>query len=326
MGIFFLGLQLISSQYSAFLHDRKIENAGSDIIPIIQVACRRLLAGEFPYKMVSDFGFDQDMTYLPLHWMPMCISRIMGIDDRWIPYSVWALAALVITIRAARIPNPIYKALVPLFLLLSLTVLFYRDPGIVECTVELMIAGYYMLLVCGFNTGNAWFQGIMLGCCLLSRYTVLLWLPLYAVVLLSSGHKKQFFIAAGVASAMVLLIYVLPFLTRDPGLFYNGYKYYDRAALFEWTHLNKEGKPIHVFSGSGFAYWFYTSFAHYDVSVRIKLLQKTHIVTCLLVTAGMAAWYYRQRHKVNYRLFLMGSFKIYLAFFLFLIQVPYAYS
>ena len=39
----------------------------------------------------------------------------------------------------------------------------------------------------------------------------------------------------------------------------------------------------------------------------------------------MAGWYWYNKEKINYKIFLLGSFKIYLAFFLFLIQVPYEY-
>ncbi len=43
------------------------------------------------------------------------------------------------------------------------------------------------------------------------------------------------------------------------------------------------------------------------------------------ITVLMGAWFWFNRKKINYKIFMLSSFKIYLAVFLFLIQVPYEY-
>jgi hypothetical protein len=320
-----VGMVAIGFQYNEFFLQRPLSYKTSDVIPLIQVACRRLLSGEYPYAMVHDFGYAQDMTYLPLHWMPFTIAELLHIDYRWIPYSIWGIGAAVLCLRSSKLENVTSQALIALFLLASNYVLFCRNNGFVEASVELMMAGYYMMLISGFNTKNGVLQGIIIGVCLLSRYSLVLWLPLYAFTLFITGQRKQLLIAAGIATAMVLLIYVLPFMTRDPYLFYNGYKYYDKAASFEWTHLNDAGKPANLFAGTGFAYYFYTRFTHLDIPERIKLLQRTHLIACLSVTFLMGVWFWFKRNKINPKIFILGSFKIYLAVFLFLIQAPYEY-
>ncbi len=325
LSILITGLVLIGFQYNDFFLQKPLTYMTSDVIPLIQVACRRFLSGQYPYAMVHDFGYAQDMTYLPLHWMPFSFAELLHVDYRWVPYTIWGIGAAVLCIRSSKLGNPTLQALIALFLLASNYVLFNRNNGFIEASVELMMAGYYMMLISGFNTSSGLLQGLIIGVCLLSRYSLLLWLPLYGFTLFIVGQRKQLLIAAGTATAMVLLIYVLPYMTRDPYLFYHGYKYYDKAAMFEWTHLNDAGKPANLFAGTGFAYYFYTRFTHLDIPERIKLLQRTHLVVSLSVTFVMGLWFWFKRNKIDHKIFILGSFKIYLAFFLFLIQAPYEY-
>jgi hypothetical protein len=319
------GLYLIGIPYNEFFLERDIYPGNSDIIPIIQVACKRFVAGNYPYGAVTTFGWASEVLYLPMHWMPFSIAELFEIDYRWIPYGVWGIAGLILCVRAAKIANPVIRALVPLILLASNYVMFYSNNAIVEATVELMVAGYYMMLISGMNTGNGVLQGLIIGTCMLSRYSLVLWLPLYAFVLFVTGSRRQLYIATGTAVAMVMGLYVLPFLTRDPKLFSKLFGGYEGAAVYEWTHLNKAEQPIHLFSGTGFAYYFYTRFTGHSIPERIKLLQRTHLFVCLGVTALMCVWFWYKQNRIDKRIFLMGSFKIYLTFFLFLIQVPYEY-
>ena len=124
---------------------------------------------------------------------------------------------------------------------------------------------------------------------------------------------------------MVVLLYVIPFLSKDWGILFRGFHYYDDGTMAEWTHLDKRGLPIHLFRGTGCAYYFYTRFPSLDIMGRIKLLQKAQLFISLLTTAILGAWFWYKKDIINTRVFLMSSFKIYLAVFLFLIQVPYEY-
>ncbi len=68
------------------------------------------------------------------------------------------------------------------------------------------------------------------------------------------------YIAATTVAVITIILYVILFLSKDWSIFYKGYKYYDSSAYFEWTHLNDQGKPGQLFSGTGAAYYFYTRF------------------------------------------------------------------
>ena len=319
------GLVLFGIQYNTFFKASPVTAAISDIIPTIQVLCRRLLNGQYPYSIVNDFGYTINVTYLPMHWMPFTIAEVLHIDYRWITYGAWCIASVLLCIRSARISSPVLRTSVPLIILASFYVLYRSNYGIVDSTIELLVAGYYMMLIMGLNQQNGILQGLIISVCLLSRYSLVLWLPLYAFILFTTQNRKQLFAAVTTALIVITLIYVIPFLSKDWSLFYKGYKYYDRAALFEWTHTDNTGKPVALFSGTGIAYYFYSAFPDMDIPARIKLIQRTHLICSLSVTIIMGIWFWFKKDKIDHRIFILSSFKIYLAVFLFLIQVPYLY-
>lgn len=311
--------------YASFLSSHRLGPDISDVIPLIQVACRRLLAGEYPYKMVTEFGWPENMTYLPIHWMPMCVAQLLNIDPRWIPLVTWTATAAILSYRGAKGADAPSGFLIPLLFFCTWLMVYLCTWGVIEVSVELMMAAYYMIFVVSLNSKSGWWQGTIIGICLLSRYSLVLWLPLYAFVLFINGDRRQLLISVGVAVTLVLLLYVLPFMTRDPRLFIDGYHYYDKAALFEWTHLNKDDKPANLFAGTGFAYFIYTRFTNVDVPERIAILQRLHLFASVGICVIIGVWYFLKRKQADYKIFLMCSFKIYFSVFLFLIQVPYEY-
>ena len=322
--LFAAGLIYISSEYGAlFVKSSDIYN-GSDIISSIEIMCKRLVAGTNPYDIIKRPGWDQHVGYLPFHWLPFTISELMKGEYRWVPFVIWSIAALWLCVRSMATPDIALKILAPVLILGANYTLFTYNRGVIEATVELMIAGYYMMLISGMNVRSGIVQGIVISFCLLSRYSLVLWLPLYAFTMYVSGNRKQLYTSVATAAAITLFIFVIPFLSHNWWIL-TGYKYYDGAAYFEWTHLNKLGYPLHLWSGTGYAYFFYSHFPHLEIPARIALLQKTHLICSLAVTVVMGVWYWRYKDRIDHKPFLMGSFKIYLSVFLFLIQVPYEY-
>ena len=317
--LFIVGLVLLGMQHSDFLAGHTIEGAGSDIVPSIQNMVKRFLLGRSPYEYVNG----QHTGYFPFHWLPFIFAEKFNTEYRMVPYIVWAIAALWLCVRSVKTQNIVLQILIPFIILGSDYVMFCNNTTIIEATVELMIAGYYMMLMIGLNTKNAILQGIVFSLCLLSRYSLIIWMPLFAFTLFVSGHRKQLYISAAVATALVLLIFIIPYASKDWSLLV-GFKGYDSAAVYEWEHVY-HGYPLHLWSGTGFAYYFYTRFTELDIYSRIKLLQKAHLICCCGVTVIMGVWYWFKKDRIDYRLFLLGSFKIYISIFLFLIQVPYVY-
>ena len=312
-------------QFNSFFATHPLDHNYSDIIPCIQIACRRLLNGEFPYKVITEYGYPQQPNYFPMHWMPFSIAEMLKIDPRWITYGAWSIVATWLCFRSTKIPSKVIRTITPLLVIASFYFLTENNVALFEMTVEVLIAAYYMFLVISLNVRSGILQGIAISFCLLSRFSLVLWLPLYCFILFVTSNGKQLYTAVATSIVMVLVLYVIPFLSKDWGIFFRGFQYYDAGTLGEWTHLDNKGMPIHLFRGTGFAYYFYTHFPNLDIMGRIKLLQKAQLSISLLTTVILGAWFWLKRDTISTRVFLMASFKVYLAVFMFLIQVPYEY-
>lgn len=109
--------------------------------------------------------------------------------------------------------------------------------------------------------------------------------------------------------------------------FSNAHKAYHDAAVGEWSGQawQQPGeKPYQLFRGIGFAGWLYEVIPG-DVVTKVNIAQKIHLLLSCLVSLLLGIFYYVYREKLNYRVFLLGSLKVYLAVFYNFIQVPYNY-
>jgi hypothetical protein len=123
------------------------------------------------------------------------------------------------------------------------------------------------------------------------------------------------------------LLYIIPFLLKQPDIFKKGYNYYTEAALGEWQLKNwqaENDKPFHLFKGIGFASYFY-DYATGSLSEKLTKLKNTHLIGSILVAILMGLLYFRFKNKIPDRLYLLLSLKIYLTYFYAFIQVPYVY-
>jgi hypothetical protein len=249
------GMLVFAALASRLFRYTAIDPAISDIIPLVRVAVQRMLNGEQVYRTVTDWG-ELPVTYLPLVWLPYSLAEVAGFDYRWIAVAIFCMAALTAVVRSNRISGK-YGIIVAAMMLFSGWMILQHEPGILTMTIELMIAGYYMFFIMSMGARGPWIKGFAIGLCLLSRYSLVLWLPLWAFVELVAGNRKEWLRTSGVILIMVVLIYVVPFLSKDWTAFGTGYQHYTKAAVGEWNHLNIEGKPAHLYLGIGFARWYY---------------------------------------------------------------------
>lgn len=297
----------------------------SDVIPTIEILVERLLNKHWVYQPIEDFDYFLPVTYLPVQWMVFVPAGYFGFDYRWIAFGIWVIGMFCIIIRGFRLQNPLFQLLLPLLLLGVYGLILTKRDDILYNTVETMVAGYYLILIVALNQKRAIWLGMAFAICLLSRYSLIIWLPLWAFVMFVSRNRSAMWITIGTTVLLVLLIYVLPFLSKDWNAFMAGYRYYSKAAIGEWTALNLNiMKPFHLNTGTGIAFWFAEQYKD-DLAKGLEILQRTHLIACLLTVTGLGIWYWRNKRKIDYRIFLLASFKIYLTVFLFFIQVPYTY-
>ncbi len=99
---------------------------------------------------------------------------------------------------------------------------------------------------------------------------------------------------------------------------------YERLVIGEWYHLSSNHLPYHLFNGVGFAQFFYNTYQT-NIQAGYLALRNTMFVATGGSSVLLAIWYGSNRKKMDHRIFLMASFKIYMTLFLTFIVVPYVY-
>ena len=319
-----LALGLFALRVARMLSRVAIDPAQSDVIPSIQVMVRRWIGGEAVYLPIVDFGYIIYPTYLPLMWLPFAPAEIMNFDYRWVAFGGFALAVLVAIslLLRRRLPLSITLALMIVPLLLLQAVL-QTGATTITSTVELLIVGFYLLLACSIWRGPWWAQGVTLALCLLSRFSLVFWVPLWLVLIWQGRGRVEALRVGSLTAGLVLLIYIVPFLSHDWGAFARAQLTYTEAAVGEWQRLSPI-LPEHLYKGIGLAALFHR-FAPGDVAQQVQLVRWVHAGVCIGVVLSAALYWFKQKPLLDYRIYALLILKIYLATFYAFVQVPYIY-
>ena len=299
----------------------------SDVIPILQNYVARFRSGEVVYRYLTNLPYPLFPNHLPLQWLPYVLPDQLGLDYRW-----WGLGLLLLlgfgAWQVALARQPIgalefaLKALLPAFVFGQI---LHYDPGLYAQVMEPTIIAYYCVLAASVLSRSALAQGLALVLCLLSRYSVVLWVPFYFVVLWREAGRRHTVLVAAIVLAGVLAIYVVPFLSQDWTIFTHALAEYRTATMGEWGRsVGTDSNGGHIFNGLGLAGWFAT-YAPGDLAHKIAWLQRTQVLACAAVLLGMARVYWRLRHQVDYRILALVALQLYLTVFYLFIQIPYAY-
>lgn len=298
----------------------------SDIILCNRLLAKEFLNGKYPYSpgALAEFGYKNQPGNLSMQWLPLTVSTFFNFDARTVTFAVWCIGAIVIVLRSMQSKG----MAVQLFTMLMISGCYlnigFSNPHIVGVTMEIMICGYYMLLIAALNQKNVIFTGFCIATCLLSRYYVILWLPLYFFILFVSTELKQIVKSASAILAFMIILYIAPFGWRT--LLSSYLNNYGNISFYEWTNnLNAADLSTHLFSGTGFAHLFYLKYRGTDLYKGYLLLKKIFFIANIGCLAIMGWWYGINRNKLHYRIFVLASFKLFLSIFLALIVVPYRY-
>ena len=301
----------------------------SDIIPSIQLYVTRLLGGEAVYVPMEFPGWTVLPTYFPMMWLPYIPAEVFGFDYRWVAFGLFAAAVAAWVWKTARSGGG-WPALAMLsgvpFLVVWLMATGVRGQ-VFGMAVELMPVALYLFLALALMQNRAWVWAAAITACLLSRYAFTFWLPVFFLVaLLEEGWWKSvrtgLFVAGG-----VLLLYVLPFLSKDWTILQNGLDYYHTTAVGQWHPQSFQSpgeKPFHLKQGFSFALLFY-DLAEGEVEDRLALNQKVHLLVCSVAALLLFAGYFRWRKRLDWRIYLLIGLKFYLSVFYGFFHVPFSY-
>ena len=332
VGIGFLFFAYIA--YGAFkihpIDHKDVISAGSDVIPQVMYFVKRFVAFEFPYNPIPipEASYTLTPTYLPLQWLPYIAAELLGFDYRFIPVIIMVLALSLFTRSILRSElTQLLKFILSFMPLVFICFYYHTMNEVVDRTLEVLIASYYILLCLAIVNHKKYVLLIVsLIICLLSRYSLLFWLPGFAMLYFYNfGAKKSIRILLGVVAG-ILLIYG-PFVLKQGDIFIKGYNYYTQASLSEWKIQDGQvikSYPPHLGLGLGLAVFVY-KWGPIEIADKIDLIKNLHIYINLFVIICLSIYYYQNRDRLNFSLFAVFSLKISLSFFYGFIIIPYNY-
>jgi hypothetical protein len=300
----------------------------NDIIPVIKIMNQRFLQGVFPYQPIDFSGHTVFCPYMPLQWMPFMISEVLKMDYRWLAFIVWVISIVIYHFSLTRRKYPLFY-----FILLSLlpyiTLLIYIRyvPEAFENSIELLITGYYIFLALSIFSASVFNKTTSLIMTLLSRFSDVLWVPFYIILLFFKENKKKALTISIITLFAIILIYILPFVGNDRNIFQKSQRYRTQITIEKWKayDINKpEETKINLYNGVGFAGYFYSLF-NGDIKHKVRGLQKHHLIFSILSILFLGIIFLIFHELIDYKIFLLLGLKIHFAFFYNFIQVPYMY-
>ncbi len=293
----------------------------SDIIPQVHTLVSRFINGEFPYHTIREWGYDLNPTYLTLTWLPFVIPFQLSLDFRIFAILIFLFALWYFNVKKS--DNWLSTLLSIGFFFYLLWQLMLHESNVIGVTIETMIAGFYLLFMTTWQSKSWLFIGAGLVLCLLSRYSLVIWVPLFLYYLGSFFSKKVMIRSFLVVIAGVILLYLLPFMTKDHRIFQKGLKHHKIAALGAWKDHPEH--PYTLYRGLGLTYLFYER-NNKTLENRLTYLQTCQISALICLCLGLGFLFHFTKHSIiNCNLHMLGSFKLYLTLFYHLIQIPYPY-
>ncbi len=301
----------------------------SDIIQQITVLVTRFLGHQQPYAIIHFKEYDLYPTYMPFQWMPYILTELAHKDYRWVPAIALWLSGTYFFIKNCsplklNMP-PLAAILIPVWpLIVWYTAIMHFNP-MFKLTVEGLIAAYYLFVATSISNKKGVWLGIGIALCLLSRYSIILWVPLCLLAYAIAGQRKKALITSSIILLFIFILYWFPFMRKDPAIFLNGYHYHSTAALLEWQRdIQMLHSKFYLMNGLGFTSWALKLLPG-DLKHIISAYQAIHLSLCLLTVTSLLVYYWRRKATVSLNVFLLFSFKVYLAVFYAFIQIPYKY-
>lgn len=290
----------------------------SDVLPQLEFQYDSFLQGKMPYRPMVLPHSRPFPVYMPMHWLPVSLSRLAHVDVRWCGLAVLAIVngvygAKVWSTRSGLFLRMLAISLPP-FVLYGFVQWGERE---IAVSLETVVAGYYLLLGAALWHRRLVPVALAIGCCMLSRYTLIFWLPLFFLTLWWAKGLLKTAQAAVIVLVMLLVGYILPFLLRDPSIFLTGLAYHNSAAEYEWEYGAWSFETgvyfaphIHALLRGSFTYQVFVA----------RALQATAM---LLIFFAGAAGYRRWRREMD--VFDFGLAALYLTIFCFYMIGPLTY-
>lgn len=222
-----------------------IDAADADMLPLLQQAMARLLAGHDPYVWYH-LPYAAPMTYLPALWLPMVPAFALGLDVRLVQVlAAGAVGAVIVWSRwrgdAGAAPPAVRLALAAAFLLAPATVAF-------AAIGHTALYWLYLTLLLSALAARRWLPaGVACGLCAMARQTMWPALPIVVLhVARTAGRRERARFAAG---AGIVVAALAPFFVSDPVfVLWGSVRWYSGFGPVAWAE-----RPWWILNNPGFA-------------------------------------------------------------------------
>lgn len=320
-----LMLVLIPDLKDAF-QSNPLPTKNSDVLQQMNHLYDRFVAGEQPYTNVTSILWKPFPVYMPMHWLPLGIGKLLNIDIRWGGFIVFVLIYIYSFFKISKyqtigIEEVILFLLVP-FVYFKYTLLYCVDN--IHTVFEIIICAYYLLLALGLYLKKHWIIIVALICIMLSRYTIVFFIPLLMFVIYHRFGLKKFYSYVIYGGIGFLCLYVIPFLLREPSILQDGLAYHNKFAVSEYRRLIEGKLPAILNDGSSFMLIAKKWWQIEDPQEGIKMIRIFQVIMSFGLTVLLFLFYWMNRKTIHIFDFLLASVGLYLIFFY--CTAPFAYG
>ena len=288
----------------------------SDVVTQALVLFDRFEHGVFPYTAIRiKNAYDLEPIYMPFQWLPIGLAKPFDLDIRWIGFGFLMLAFGFLGWGVSRINKPAWIKVLVLFAATSTFWAWIMWTNLdITGTYEMVTGAYYLFLAAALLSRNIWLivAGIIL--CLISRYTLLFWLPLFALLLYMAKGMKWSIRVWSIIGIAVLVLFVIPFYLKDPEFMVRAYAYYHRYTVSEWskeTWTDELGVSAAVFGKK------LCIGSPADCVSSVRTVQLT--ILLFIIVAG---WYLFKKWRDRIDLYSLSLIALYLSVFCLLFFAP----
>lgn len=283
----------------------RLDHTRADMLPVIRVMARRFIHLEPVYTMIPEIWSGVMPVYLPALWLPFVPAVAAGLDLRWTTLMAlfFGLAFLFHRVRAN-----VYSLLVFLPAGLWMDYQINNRNETFVWSEEGIVYGYYILLALALYIKAYRLTGVIMACCLLSRYGILFYAGALGFCLYSSGDRRAFFKFVISATATGILLFTIsgawgyiPEFIRLPGVYLD--------------NLLANPAKYHDVMKDALGFVPFTDPTYYKSMFRL-----------MIFLLAVLAFLMVQRYKKNPHPFaLLGFLKLSLVVFYHFIPIPYTY-
>ena len=250
----------------------------ADMLPRIKIYVLRFIHGNYVYDDVKEIWGGNLPPYLPAVWMPFILPAILGFDMRWVPSAAF-LMALVPKLKMVLWRKRLYANLTTIVLLVSLFLLINfhlcHSQGFWTMSYEGLIAFYYVLLCAAIISWNPYWMGITISLCLMSRFSLSFWVPVFLIFL---WWQESFIYMAKAAVSIAIILFgvlIFPFVVGHVDVFLKTIDQYETVSKGFWRGLRIDE---HLYNEVGLFKFFHSS--------QIALLRHLQLIFTLVAPMG----------------------------------------